>query len=160
MPAVISDTSPLSALAEIDELPVLKRLYGKIVIPQTVENEARHPKAPRNLRILFQGERDWLSTVADPEPLIPEVFALDPGEAAAISLAVSYRSSPAIIVDDLAARDVARNLGLKITGTAGVLFAAGRKGLTDFESALDRLQATHFRLSHKIADGLLSAYHE
>ena len=46
---IISDTSPLSALAEIGELELLRRLYGKVVIPDAVRREATHPHAPTRL---------------------------------------------------------------------------------------------------------------
>jgi len=43
---IISDASPLSALAEIGELELLHQLYGQIVVPETVRQECCHPHSP------------------------------------------------------------------------------------------------------------------
>ena len=114
---VISDTSPLSALAEIGELSLLPRLYGSVVVPETVRKECLHPRAPVDLSPWFSTST-WLQGVPDPQPLLPEVAGLDPGEAAAITLAWQFRDDALIIVDDLDGRKLCDALHLRRTGTA------------------------------------------
>lgn len=55
---------------------------------------------------------------------------LDPGEAAAIALARRLNST-LLIVDDMTARCIAQRLGLRITGTVGVVLAAAERRLID-----------------------------
>lgn len=50
---VISDNSVLSCLSEIGEVDLLRRLYGKVTITETIQREAVHPSAPEALRLLF-----------------------------------------------------------------------------------------------------------
>ena len=51
---VVSDTSPIRALAFIEHLTVLQKLFGTVVIPPAVVNELAHPRGwcltnlPRN----------------------------------------------------------------------------------------------------------------
>ncbi len=40
---VVSDTSPIRALAFIEHLTVLQKLFGTVVIPPAVVNELAHP---------------------------------------------------------------------------------------------------------------------
>ena len=43
---VVADTSPINYLVLIKEIEILPKLYGKVVIPQTVREELLHPVAP------------------------------------------------------------------------------------------------------------------
>jgi predicted nucleic acid-binding protein len=145
---VIADNSPLSALAEIGMLDVLRGLYGAIAIPATVSREAKHEGAPDALRKWMIAPPSWLNILPD-TTLLPEVASLGPGEAAAISLAWQFRPEALVVVDDRSGRKVCKNLGIPYTGTA-----AGNAGLTDFDDAMRRLQCTTFRLSPAVVEEL------
>ncbi|MGL5018834.1 MAG: DUF3368 domain-containing protein, partial [Luteolibacter sp.] len=136
---VVSDNSVLSCLAEIGELDLLRRLYGKITITETIRAEASHHCAPENLRRLFLASPDWISVVPDESPFLEETGALDAGEASAITLAWQHRNSSLLILDEKRGRKVASTLGLRITGTAGLLTDAAAAGLIDFEDAFLRM---------------------
>lgn len=151
---VISDNSVLSCLAEIGELDLLRRLYGKVTITETIRREAVHPSAPEALRLLFLKMPDWVSVVPDESPYLEETGALDAGEASAITLAWQYRDSSLLILDEKRGRKVASTLGLKITGTAGLLTDATGAGLVDFEDVFSRLSKTAFRLSPQVVETL------
>ena len=43
---VVADTSPLYYLILIGEAEVLRRLYGRVVIPEAVLRELQNPQAP------------------------------------------------------------------------------------------------------------------
>lgn len=86
--------------------------------------------------------------------MLPETAALGAGEAAAISLAWKHRPDALLILDDLAARRFADAMGLRITGVGGILVAAARMGLLDFEATLERLQKTSFRMGDAIVNEL------
>jgi predicted nucleic acid-binding protein len=82
-----------------------------------------------------------VAVLAADDPVMRLLVAeLDPGEAAAIALARRLNSD-LLIIDDLAARRVARRLGLTITGTVGVVLAAAECRLIDDPFAvLDELR--------------------
>jgi hypothetical protein len=59
-----------------------------------------------------------------------------------------------LILDEKRGRKVATALGLKITGTAGLLTDAAAAGLVDFEDVFLRLSKTAFRLSAQVVETL------
>jgi uncharacterized protein len=151
---VVSDNSVLSCLAEIGELDLLRKLYGKVTVTETIRLEAIHPGAPGNLRHLFLKAPDWISVLPDELPYLEETAALDDGEASAITLAWQYRDSSLLVLDEKRGRKVAGALGLQITGTAGLLTDAAAAGLIDFEEVFSRLARTGFRLNPQIVETL------
>jgi predicted nucleic acid-binding protein len=155
---VVSDNSVLSCLAEIGELDLLRRLYGKITVTETIRREAMHDGAPEDLRVLFSAGPDWITVVPDDFPYLEETGALDSGEASAITLAWQHRDHCLLILDERRGRKVATALGLQITGTAGLLADAAAAGLIDFEDAFLRLSQTGFRLSTEIVEALRVAH--
>jgi predicted nucleic acid-binding protein len=148
---LISDNSPLSALAEIGLLDLIPQLYGSASIPMSVYEEARHSGAPEALRAWIANPPSWLAIVPDPV-LLPETLGLDSGESAAISLAWLHRPNVLLIIDERDARELCKALGLPLTGTVGLLLDAALVGLIDFEQAISKLQATSFRISSKILE--------
>jgi predicted nucleic acid-binding protein len=154
---IITDNSPLSALAEIGHLEVLRELFGIVIVPETVARESTHPRAPMLLRSFMQNPPSWIQIVADPI-LLPETAALDPDESAAISLAWIRLPDVLLIVDDLPARHLSAALGIKHIGTAGLLLNAAQRGLIDFELSMAKLQATRFRLGSRIVDELRARF--
>ena len=151
---VIADNSPLSAFAEIGQLEILKRLYGRIVIPESVAMEATHPNAPEALRDWIASQPSWLDQVPDPTDILLETSSLGVGEASVISLAWHHRANALLLLDDRAARRLADAMGLRITGVGGILVAAARLGMLDFEDSLAQLQQTSFRLGDAIVKDL------
>ena len=106
-------------------------------------------RSPSGLHELLGSSDSFVDVVPDP-PLLAEVWELDPGEAAAISLGWSHREEATLIIDDRDGRKVCNALGLPKTGTAGVLLAAANSGFVDFDDAIARLQATRFRLHPEV----------
>lgn len=151
---VVSDNSVLSCLADIGELDLLRRLYGRITVTETIRDEAMHAGAPEDLKGLFSNAPDWIAVVSDEIPYLEETEALDNGEASAITLAWQHRDNCLLILDERRGRKVASALGLSITGTAGLLADAAAAGLIDFEDAFLRLSQTGFRLSAEIVEAL------
>lgn len=97
---------------------------------------------------------DWISVVPDASSYLEETGALDAGEASAITLAWQFRDSSLLILDEKRGRKVASALGLRITGTAGLLTDAAAAGLVDFEDVFLRLSQTEFRLSSQVIETL------
>ncbi len=83
--------------------------------------------------------------------------SLDPGETEAICLALEIKADR-LILDDLPARYLAKNLGIAVLGTAGVLFAAKQRGLIiSVRPFLDQLRAKGFRLRKEVYEEILAA---
>ena len=94
---------------------------------------------------------EWCEIRPDPpaRPVIQEF--LDPGERAAIALAMSV-SADRLLIDDWAGPIEAERQHLLVTGTWGVLAEAHEYHLLDFEAALARLTQTNFYLSAELLD--------
>jgi hypothetical protein len=77
---VVSDTSPISNLVQIDQSSLLQRLFGEVIIPPSVERELRveHTELPAFVQVRTPSSRELVDQWAD---------QLDIGEAEAIALA-------------------------------------------------------------------------
>jgi predicted nucleic acid-binding protein len=141
---VVVNTSPLIALDRIGQLGLLKRLYGEVVRPQSVLDEllAGVDQHPGSMDLL---EAQWIKTEPDPLETVMR-RELGAGETAAIALAMRS-GADLVVLDDLQARLVAGALGLRVTGTLGVLIAAHQSGLLfDLAGCLRHLREAGFRL--------------
>ncbi|MDQ2945726.1 MAG: DUF3368 domain-containing protein [Acidobacteriota bacterium] len=144
---VVADTSPINYLLLIDQIEILPRLYGRILIPPAVLDELKHPDAPVPIRDWLRGPSGWLE-VLKPKSTI-RWAQLDLGECEAIALASEIRAQ-VLLIDDLAGRLEATRCGLRIAGTLSVLDEADQAGLVDFEQAVARLGQTSFRISRAV----------
>jgi predicted nucleic acid-binding protein len=136
---VIADAGPLMTLAKLNALPLLKRLYGTVLISQTVYNEvvteglARgYPDAGVVQR--FWQQQRWKPRVVNSEeiPLDLQQAGLDLGERESLFLAARERTA-LLLVDEEAARSAARERGVRVKGALGVLVEAFQKKHLDFE---------------------------
>ena len=151
--AVVSNSSPLIALAGIQRLDLLPAIFESILIPPAVAHEIA-PSIP----ILPPWLRIQAPTVLPPAPLLRR--RLGAGEREALALAIELKADW-IIRDDLPARRSAEVSGLNVIGTLGTLVAAKRAGLLKaIRPELDALVRTSFFLSPHLYDELLEAVGE
>jgi predicted nucleic acid-binding protein len=125
---VVSNTSPISNLAAIGRLDLLKRFYGTITIPGAVAEELSAAPSFGPGMILTLGE-PWIQVcqVAN-RALVDSVSQqLAPGEAEAIALAVE-RHADLLLMDERRGRRAAKGLGLRHVGLLGILAEAKRRG--------------------------------
>lgn len=150
---VVVNSSPLIALERIGRLDILRCLYRSIVRPQSVLDEVSAGRDPYGFDdALFDSE--WILTEPDPPEMVFHK-ELGAGETAAITLAYQT-AADLVILDDLPARLVATGLGLRITGTLGVLSAARKlEFIKDLASDIDALQEQGFHLSQELREQLL-----
>ena len=155
---VIADTGPLIALARIGRLDLLRRLYGRIVVPPTVHTElavdSNRPGAKVLAGALATG---WIvvEMVEDPSVRWEMDQLLDPGEAEAIALA-EQNDTRFLLIDDARGRRIARARGIPVVGVAGVLLVAKSRGeLVAVGPVLDRLSDAGYRLSPRLVAATL-----
>lgn len=125
---VVSNTSPLTSLAIIGKLDLLRLLYGRVHIPMAVRDElCQGPVWPGQHAV---HAARWIVThrVADPALVAALRVELHAGEAEAIALAHELGSDLALL-DETEARRVAERLGLRQTGAVGALLEAKHQGL-------------------------------
>jgi predicted nucleic acid-binding protein len=149
---VVSDTSPLNYLVLIEQVHVLPALFGRVIVPPAVMAELQHAGAPAVVHAWAASPPLWLEirSPAGMEPLL----GLGIGEAQAIRLAQELRAD-AVLIDERRAATIARQAGLFVTGTLGVLEIAAERDLIDIVQAVVALKQTTFRLSDRVLDGLL-----
>ena len=149
---VISDTSALSALAEIGLLHVLPQLFDEIVITASVWKECENEKSPPELIEFIASSPEWLIRAIDPP--IDEILLskLDRGEATSIALALAQTGHPILIIDEKLGREAAIELGVDVIGLIGILVSASNSGFADFEAALTSLRTTRFRFAESLID--------
>jgi predicted nucleic acid-binding protein len=154
---VVSDASPLRALAHLELLHVLPALYDVIVIPPAVlrELEASSSRFGALSRRELRSAR--IAAPAD-EGKVRELEAqLDRGEAEAIALAIETKAN-ALLIDEAKGRKVARRLGLGVIGTLAVLRDAKATGqVARVRPLVDRLMSEiDFYLDRVLVDEYLS----
>jgi predicted nucleic acid-binding protein len=147
---VVTNTTPVVALAVLDRLHLFRDLCGEVLMPTAVREElAAGGDRPGSLIDL--GRAPWIRTVALKVPQSAEFFSdLDRGESEVIALALEVDARMVVLDERLARRHAAR-LGLQLTGTVGLLIEATRRGLVArLEPLLDQLQANGFRVSPEL----------
>lgn len=122
---VVPDAGPLIYLAGAGQLDLLDRLFDRVVVPSVVFAE-----------VVVAGDgltgsaevraAEWIE-VLEVQPEQSLLALLDAGEAAAIPLAESLGAT--LLCDDADARAVARQRGLAVVGSLGVLLRAKQVGL-------------------------------
>ena len=160
---VIADTGPLIALARIGRLDLLRRLYGRIVVPPAVHAELAVDSNRPGAKVLagaFAAEWIVVAAVVDASLRLELDQLLGPGEAEAIALA-EREGARFLLVDDARGRRTARARGIPVVGVAGVLLVAKSRGeLSAVGPVLDRLSDAGYRLSPRLVAATLSRAEE
>lgn len=151
---VVADTSPLNYLILIEEVDILTKIYGKVVIPRAVQEELLRSSAPLAVRKWMSQSPSWLEVRSPTNAPDPSLASLDPGERDAITLAAEL-CADRLIVDELRGRYEAQKRGIPVTGTLGVLREAAVLGLLDLRNAVKRLETTNFHIAPEVLAHLL-----
>ena len=124
---IIADTSALISLEKINLLGILCKIYDEIILPETVIKEFGTPTI------------ECYSSKKIKSPLIRLLVSeLNLGRGEAEVIALASKNGMKTIIDDLKARKIAEKLGLKVTGTIGVLLRAESLGL--IKSAFEKIK--------------------
>jgi len=85
---------------------------------------------------------------------------LDPGEATSIALASEYEDS-LLIIDEIKGRQAAKEMGIPVTGSLGVLITAKNKGhLQAVKPIINKIQKTNFRITKELIERVLDKVNE
>ncbi len=125
---VVSNTSPITNLAAIGQLELLRQLFGQVVVPGAVVQElnAGGIAWPGSIEL---AQADWIRTGDVQERHLVDALRLelDYGEAAAIVLALQTGAT-LVLLDEQTGRAAARYLGLDVMGVVGILVRAKQRG--------------------------------
>lgn len=146
---IVADTSCLILFNKIDSFKLFKKVYGQIHITETVFEEFDQEVPP------------WINIVEPTSSMYKGLTTvLDLGEATSISLA-SENDNSLLIIDEVKGRKIARMMGVRITGTLGVLVTAKRKGyIKEVKPFISEIQQTNFRISDKLISRVLEKVDE
>jgi predicted nucleic acid-binding protein len=147
---VIADASVLIIFDKIERLDILRDLYQEILTTPEISGEFQK-SLPDWIKVKPPGNKKYQKLIEN---------HLDVGEASAIALAMEDKES-LIILDDLRARKYAKRLGIKITGTLGVINKAKETGIIEkIKPVIENLIEKDFRVSKNIIQNLLERNNE
>lgn len=140
---VASNTGPIIHLAQIHGLFLLKELYGEVLITDEVRREAvnigEKERCPDVILIENAIQKRWIKIVNSGERKEEFIrFGIHQAEAEIISYALE-ENVDLILLDDDAAREVARTLSLEVRGSIGILIEALKKNKISKRKALKML---------------------
>lgn len=171
MQVVIADAGPLIALARLQQLELLARLFRTVWITDVVAAEMGMAATTSSAEFFpgIEALRDaarqgWLHVVemhsASDDPYQPINPGVDAGEASAIGLALQKQrkgEQVLVVIDDRCGRAEARRQGLAHIGTAAVLVLAKEHGLIpSCAPMLQNLRQQGYYLSDQVIAAVLN----
>ena len=124
---IFSNTTPFISLCAIDRLDLLPALFGRVHVVEAVVRECAAGQA---IAVPSLNTLNWITiapsnTGTDPEPMLMQ---LDEGEKWTLH-AARAANAEWLLIDERIGRTVAERMGLKVTGTLGVLLKAKQQKL-------------------------------
>lgn len=139
---VVSDTTAISSLIFINQINILSKLFGEILIPNEVYLELKQGDFKIDIdEIISQKKFINVQYVQDREAVNKLLTQLDIGEAAAIILA-KEKHAKLLIMDERKGYAIASNYGLNCIDTLGILIEAYKQDLIqDFPEVIKDLKS-------------------
>jgi len=155
---VVADSGPLHYLILLEQIELLRRFYGQVLVPEPVANELSAAGAPAVVREWITKPPTWVDVRAvTPDAVSMITDDLDLGERAAIALAETMHAD-LLLIDEAAGRAEAKRRHLRVTGTLGVLRAGVEQGLVNVPDLLERLKATSFYLDETLLNAVFDRW--
>ena len=158
---VVIDSSPLIGLAIVDGLKWLPELFDAVFLPESVKQEVLPGKSARGEAAIAHAiDAGWLKVWSEPiEPLLD--IDLDAGETDCFNLGMSPAHEVLLIMDERAGRAVAKEKGLRVTGTAAIIGMARKNGLiVSARDVFELLHTSDFRISAAVINQVLVSVNE
>lgn len=154
MKLVVSDASPVHYLVLIGAVDILPKLFSKVIIPEhVISRELQSQKTPPAVRNWVANLPAWVEVRS---PLHPEPLRLHLGESHAIALALELGAP--VLLDEKEARQIAKDKGLIVIGTVGLIERAAELKLLDLRDALSALRKTNARISDALIKEALTRH--
>jgi len=140
---VVSDATPLIHLSKIDELHLIKILYEKCYITQTVYNETvveGQKFGHHDSDMIIDAIGDWLE-IKDPKGDVDQIIekhSIHFGEASSILLAKELSSL--LLINERDGREAAKKEGVTVKGTLGIIADGVREEKISATSAIVMLK--------------------
>ena len=150
---IVADASPLHYLILVDCVALLPGLFERVLIPPVVRDELLRHSTPGKVKDWITQPPPWLK-IEQVAGFLP-VAHFHEGEAAALQLALETKT-PAVLMDDLDGRAAARQLGLAVIGTIGILERMAETELIDLPLTITQLRQTNFFVSPDLLDAALA----
>lgn len=154
---IISNATPLIAFSRIGRLDLLRETVAEpLVIPAVVASEISDYERgePGSLDLAHE---TWIRTrsVEDEQRVRLLLPTLDRGEAEVIALGLEQQAR-LVLIDELIGRKVAESLGLRLTGSVGILIRAKQLGeLTAIKPLLEHMVREGMYFSRRFLNAVL-----
>jgi len=138
MPSVvISDTSCFIVLSKINELDLLRNVYGNVCTTPEIASE------------YGDALPEWVNIIPVKDKYRQQLLEIQLGKGESSAMALSLEIPDSIIIlDDYKARKTAEILNLKFIGTIGLIIKAKLMGvIPSVKPLLQKIRETNFRLS-------------
>lgn len=158
---VISDTTPIITLLKINQLDLLKDLFGSVCIPDAVYNELVQDKSFDNeAKIIRSTEFISVEIIDDAEvQKTMNDTKLDKGESAAICLYERQKGDALLLIDEKKGRVVAKERDIKIIGTIGLIALSYKRKVrskNQIKLIVEEIRNKRKSYSNELLDELLS----
>ena len=152
---VISDTTPIISLMKTNRLHILKEMFNIVYIPNAVYKELIENKNYSKEAELIK-DCDFIKVIKieneKSASILMNFTGLDAGESEAIILA-DEKQSDVLLMDEHKGRQVAKKMGIVITGTIGILAQAFDEKILskeDIKECIELLKKNNIRISEKL----------
>lgn len=145
---LIADSSALIALAVIDKLNVLEELFGGVYVPRAVYNEVTHQNKGKSEKLAYYCKDKVLDIASE----VNLNITLGTGESEAIIL---YKEKHAdfLLCDDKKAKKFARNFGVNVIGSLGILLKAKEaKLIVEVTPLIEKLRVSQIFIDDKTCE--------
>lgn len=147
---IISDTRTLIIFDKINELNLLKQVYGELITTPEIAEEFGE-RLPNQIIVQSVSDEKYQKFLET---------QVDRGEASAIALAAEFEDV-LLLLDDLKARKLALKLKFKTTGALVVIHKAKQMAIiAKVKPLIDKLVLTNFRIATTIIDEILKLNNE
>jgi hypothetical protein len=146
---IVSDSTTLIILFDLNRLELLSNLFPKIIIPSAVYDEISVKKTidlPAFIQVQTPSDNAILKSLKQ---------LLDLGESEAIALALELETK--LIIDEKKGRKIAIRQGLEIIGLLGIVYLNIKKGFISQEEARRFLESAlihGYRINQQLIDGM------
>lgn len=154
---IVSDSTVLITLINIDEFRILKAFVKTVIIPQEVYKEVTQKEYAKNyLEKQIKQGYVIVEQYKDSSLFNAIHTELDSGESAAITLALE-KGFP-LVIDEKKGRKYAQEKGIEIVGLVGILrflYLENKMSKSEIVKIIDALQKSDFRISKSLLNMIL-----